>query len=78
MLQDRSADFLSIYTHYFKMRSLLERPFDFFIDFVIEMSYPPMEVWIIVADHFPITVEDCVVCHVKSDCGWKEPILYQH
>jgi len=62
-------------TYNFKMRGALECSFRFIIDFVVELSQPPMKVWVIVADLFPIAIEHGVVSNVETNRCREKPAV---
>jgi hypothetical protein len=57
----------------FEMSGTLESPFRFLINFEIQLSHPPMDVWIVVSDLFLVAVENGVACPVKTNRGREEP-----
>ncbi len=57
-----------------KVRCVLESTFGFLIGFPVELSQPPMQVGIVVADVLPVAIHDRDVRHVEADHRWEQSI----
>lgn len=61
-------------TYKLKVGRALESTFGFFVNLIIKISQPSVNVGKVCTNLLPIAIEDCIIDHVKTDRRCKESV----